>query len=192
MDTGGGVEHGGKSFELLAFEMLQPEAGKADQLITVVERLLSEQGLGYDDLDVIAVNRGPGSFTGIRSAVALGRGLALAAGLPVMAVTSHEALVAGLDADPAGRRLMIALDARRGEVYAQAVGADGRPLDEIEARTPAALADALEGGRWRIAGSGARLVLEVLDGGVDVEMIDAGPTHCRCRGARGGEASRRG
>ena len=174
--TGGGEGCGGKPFELLAFETLSPEEGKADQLITVVERLLGEQGQGYDDLDVIAVNRGPGSFTGIRSAIALGRGLSLAADLPVMAVTSHEALAAGLDADPSDRPLMIALDARRGEVYAQAFGVDRRPLVEIEAKTPGALAEALEGERWRIAGSGARLVLEVLDGGVDVEMIDLGPS----------------
>lgn len=173
--TRGVEERRGSSFTLLGSEEVPPEAGKADQLITAVERLLGEQGLGYGDLEVIAVNRGPGSFTGIRSAVALARGLALAADLPVMGVTSHEALAVVLDADPAGRPLVIAQDARRGEVYAQAFGADGRPSGEIEAKAPAALADTLEGGRWRIAGSGAHLVLEVLDDSVVVEMIDAGP-----------------
>lgn len=161
--------------DLLEEGTLPPEAGKADQLITVIEQLLDEQGLDYGDLDVIAVNRGPGSFTGIRSAVALGRGLALATGLPVLGVTSHEVLAAILNEDESERQLVIALDARRGEVFAQAFGLDGRPLGEIEARAPAALADDLKAGSWRLSGSGARLVAETLDGGVDVEMIEAGP-----------------
>ncbi|MGI9509868.1 MAG: tRNA (adenosine(37)-N6)-threonylcarbamoyltransferase complex dimerization subunit type 1 TsaB [Geminicoccaceae bacterium] len=167
----GDIEAHDGSFSLLRIETLPPEVGKADQLITLVERMLGERKLDYRDLDVIAVNRGPGSFTGIRSAVALARGLALAADLPVLAVTSHEALMATLDDDPTGRPSMIAQDARRGEVYAQTFGADGRPRGEIEALAPAALADHLLTGGWRLAGSGAGLVVAALDDGADVEVI---------------------
>ncbi|MDH3659001.1 MAG: tRNA (adenosine(37)-N6)-threonylcarbamoyltransferase complex dimerization subunit type 1 TsaB [Alphaproteobacteria bacterium] len=156
------------SFAPLVVEALPSEAGKADQLITVIERLLGEHGLGYGDLDVIAVNRGPGSFTGIRSAVALGRGLALAAGLPVLGVTSHQALAAVIGDDGGRHPLMIALDARRGEVYVQSFAADGRAISEIEAKAPVAVADGLGAGCWRLAGSGARLVLEHLSNAADV------------------------
>lgn len=167
-----GVDSG--SFTLLAFEALPPETAKADQLISVIERLLQEQRLDYPALDVIAVNRGPGSFTGIRSAIALARGLALAAGLPVLGVTSHEALMAGLErAD--GRATMVALDARRGEVYAQSFAAGGRPLGEIEAKAPALVADDLKTGAWRLAGSGARLVAEELAADLDVEILETPP-----------------
>ncbi len=165
----------GLAFEaLLAFEVLAPERGKADQLISGIERLLQEQGLDYRDLDVIAANRGPGSFTGIRSAVALARGLALAAELPVIGVTSHEALAASLErAD--GRATMIVQDARRGEVYAQSFAADGQPLAKIEAKAPALVADQLETGAWRLAGSGAVFVAKNLTGDLDVEIIEAPP-----------------
>lgn len=160
---------------VLASGALPPEMAKADQLILVIERLLGEQGLGYRDLDVIAVNRGPGSFTGIRSAVALARGLALAAELPVLGVTSHEAIAAGLGHGLVCEKTMIAQDARRGEVYAQAFAADGRPLGDIEAKTPALVAAALSDGRWRLAGSGAGLVSAELAGDLDVETIETPP-----------------
>lgn len=160
---------------LLAKGALPPEAGKADQLITVIETLLQDQGLDYDDLDVIAVNRGPGSFTGIRSAVALGRGLALATGLPILGVTSHEALAATLRSEPSDKPLLIALDARRGEVYVQAFAADGRPFAAIEAHAPATVAASLGTGSWRLAGHGALLVREVLDDWAKVEMIECRP-----------------
>lgn len=62
------------SLTLLGCLALPPERGKADQLILVVEKLLDDADVGYRDLEFIAVNRGPGSFTGIRSAVALGEG----------------------------------------------------------------------------------------------------------------------
>lgn len=160
-------------------DQLAPEEGKADQLILVVERLLCRQGLEFGDLDVIAVNRGPGSFTGIRSAVALGRGLALATDMPIFGVTSHEAQAALLDPDEALRPLLIALDARRGEVYVQSFAADGRPLSEIEAKTPSAIADDLGAKSWRLAGHGAFLVLEALGDSAKVEMIEAGSINAK-------------
>ncbi len=168
-----GADHGGLS--LLASEVLPPEMARADQLISVIERLLGEQGLSYQDLDVIAANRGPGSFTGIRSAVALTRGLALAADLPVLGVTSHEAIAACLGKDLGQRRTMIAQDARRGEVYAQAFAADGHPLGDIEAKAPALAALALGEEHWRLAGSGAALVAAEIANGQDVDMIETPP-----------------
>lgn len=158
---------------------LPPEMGKADQLITVVEQLLEHDGLRYADLDLIAVNRGPGSFTGIRSAVALARGLALATNLPVLDVTSHEALAARLFHEH-GRVLgnapvLIALDARRGEVYAQQFSPLGNALGEIEARSPSIILGELNAGHWRLAGDGAPLIKQALDAHAKVEMIEMPP-----------------
>lgn len=168
---------------LLAFEVLSPEMGKADQLISVIERLLEGQGLTYQDLGLIAVNRGPGSFTGIRSGVALTRGLALAAELPVLGVTSHEALASALDRaalnQDGERSSMIALDARRGEVYAQAFAPDGAARGEIEAKAPARVAAEMKSGCWRLAGSGAELVAEQLADGVDVVLSETPPIDAR-------------
>ena len=58
-----------------------PARGQAERLIELVEAVLADAELRYDALGALAVNHGPGSFTGLRSAVAAARGLALAAGL---------------------------------------------------------------------------------------------------------------
>lgn len=152
---------------------LDPSRDKADQLILVVERLLGEQGWSYRDLDVIAVGRGPGSFTGIRSAVALGRGLALAAGRPVFGVTSLDAVAALAGPDVTeNRSLLVVLDARRGEVYSQRFDHTGKPLDDIRAETPKQAAADLRTGSWRVAGSGASMVLAALGAKADTAVIE--------------------
>ncbi|MGI9435214.1 MAG: tRNA (adenosine(37)-N6)-threonylcarbamoyltransferase complex dimerization subunit type 1 TsaB [Geminicoccaceae bacterium] len=168
------------SFDVLAHAALAPGRGKADQLILVVEDLLDECHLAYRDLDVIAVNRGPGSFTGVRSAVALARGLALAAKCPVIGVTSHEviALAAGPDVD--GRRsLMVAENARRGEVYRQCFDAKLRPLDAIRAEKPDVAMTVLGEGRWRLVGTGAFMIDEASDEQADAEVIATGTSDAR-------------
>ncbi len=173
-----GVERGGEVFSLIAFQALASGAGKADQLILVVEQLLETSLFSYQDLDIIAVNRGPGSFTGIRSAVALGRGLALATGLPAIGITTHEALAAGMGSDRGSTAaqepscLMIVEDARRGQVYCQSFGPDLQPLDDPGAEAPEDVARKLAHGRWRLAGSGGSLVLPWLDSTADVTLIE--------------------
>ena len=164
-----------RSLNIVDQGKLPPENGKADQLITIVEEILSRQDLEYRDLDLLAVNRGPGSFTGIRSAVALVRGLALATGLPVHGITSHEALAAELGGDDDGGSSLIALDARRGEVYVQVFGEDGRPKSDIEGKAPAIVATELGAGRWRLAGSGARLILDHCADRTDIRVIEMPP-----------------
>ena len=82
------------------------------QLPRLVGELLAAPG---GPLDIVAVTVGPGSFTGLRGAIALAQGLALGAGVPVIGVTVAEALRHGLDiAGP----VWVALDARRsGRVF---------------------------------------------------------------------------
>lgn len=164
--------------EILGYKELSPEIGKADQLILVVEQLLLAVDLAYQDLDVIAVNCGPGSFTGIRSAVALARGLALATGRPTIGVTSQEALAAriGVDEPPLAqedqqRSLMIAEDARRGQVYCQSFRPDLKPHTDPRAEAPETVASLLSSGRWRLAGSGVASVQGNLNDTADVTIV---------------------
>ena len=67
----------------------------------------------------------PGSFTGIRVGVAAARGLALALAVPAVGVTTLAALAADR---AAGKPLLVAMDARRDEVYCQSFAADGAAL----------------------------------------------------------------
>ncbi|MFY2765353.1 tRNA (adenosine(37)-N6)-threonylcarbamoyltransferase complex dimerization subunit type 1 TsaB [Arenimonas sp. MALMAid1274] len=77
------------------------------------DQLLAEAGLRKSQLDAIAVGRGPGAFTGVRLAIALAQGLALALDRPVLPVST----LAVLAMQGQGPHVVAAIDARMGEVY---------------------------------------------------------------------------
>jgi tRNA threonylcarbamoyladenosine biosynthesis protein TsaB len=146
---------------LVGHRRLAPARGQADQLVGLIDQLLRAARLEYRELGAIAVNPGPGSFTGLRSAVAAARGLALAAALPVLAVTSLEALAAAVPEGAAGT-LVAALDARRGQVYVQVFDQRGEPRTAPAALLPEQVVAGLEAGPLRLAGSGAMLIRAAL------------------------------
>ncbi len=88
------------------------------------DELLAEAGLKKSQLDAIAVGRGPGAFTGVRLAIALAQGLALALDRPLLPV-STLAVLAMQGTQP---RTLAAIDARMGEVY---LGAFARDADGL-------------------------------------------------------------
>jgi len=117
--------------------------GHVSELLPLALELLDEAGIGFDRLDRIAVGIGPGTFTGLRIGVATARALAHAHGLPLVGVSTLQALAAGAEADAAPVRLAV-LDARRGEAFAAAWSADpaAEPLLAPAALAPDALAAA--------------------------------------------------
>ena len=88
----------------------------AELTLPWAEQLLAEAGVKKSQLDAIAIGRGPGAFTGVRLAIAIGQGIALALDRPVVPVSTLGALA--LQAQ--GPRVLAAIDARMGEVYAAA------------------------------------------------------------------------
>jgi tRNA threonylcarbamoyladenosine biosynthesis protein TsaB len=83
----------------------------------LVERVLREAGLTLEEVQGLAVSIGPGSFTGLRVGLALAKGIAFAGGLPLVGVSTLEALAWGVEAE-SGTTICAALDARKREVYA--------------------------------------------------------------------------
>ncbi len=137
--------------------------GHAEALLPMIEETMAEAGLAYADLDAVAVTVGPGTFTGLRVGLAAARGLALAAGVPVLGVTTLETLAHGLAPEAsAGRVVVAALDARRGEVYVQQFDAARAPLGPPQVAAPAAAAAALPPGPAILVGDGAGLVAAAL------------------------------
>ena len=143
--------------------------GHAERLMEFVDGALEAAGLDLPAIDRIAVTIGPGSFTGIRVGVAAARGLALALGVPAVGVSTLSALAAGRSGP-----LLVAMDAKRDEVYWQAFTADGS-----EATPPAiatveearAIAQAHDGD---IVGSASALLREeaaVGTDGVDIATV---------------------
>ncbi len=83
--------------------------GHAEHLIGVVDAALETARLTLQDMDVIAVSVGPGSFTGIRVAVSAARGFALALGIPAIGVNTVEALAEEARTAAPGQRVLAAL-----------------------------------------------------------------------------------
>jgi tRNA threonylcarbamoyladenosine biosynthesis protein TsaB len=136
----------------------------AARLTVAVCAVLNEARLRATELDLVAVTVGPGSFTGIRSGLALAHGIALAAGIPVVGVTVGEALADSLP-HLGDRRLWSAIDSRRGRIFLERDGMiDAFPLDALP----------LPIGKVAVAGDAAIAVasrLAALD--ADVMLTDA-------------------
>ncbi len=93
--------------------------GHAETLLPMIDAILAEGGMTLERLDAIAASIGPGAFTGVRISVAVAQGLAFGAGVPVIGVTTLEALALqaiGQGPDRAAHAL-VCLDARMAEVY---------------------------------------------------------------------------
>jgi tRNA threonylcarbamoyladenosine biosynthesis protein TsaB len=98
---------------VLAQESVAMSRGHAEALMPLLARIMDLAGVGFADLDRIAVTVGPGSFTGLRVGIAAGRGIALAAGKPAVGVSTLAALAAPYVVTGGTRPVAAAVDARR-------------------------------------------------------------------------------
>jgi tRNA threonylcarbamoyl adenosine modification protein YeaZ len=96
---------------LIGAVALEGRSSRNEKLLPAIDWLLTEAAIERTSIDLFAVTRGPGSFTGVRIGLATMQGLALALGKPVCAMSTHEAIA------PANGRASIVDDAGRGEFY---------------------------------------------------------------------------
>jgi tRNA threonylcarbamoyladenosine biosynthesis protein TsaB len=155
------------------------ELGKshAQQILGMVEALLAEAAVPLSALDALAASIGPGSFTGVRISVAVAQGLAFGADLPIVPVTTLEALALQAVREGADR-VLACLDARMSEVYWGCFTADsgrGVAAGAAAAVGPPGSVVLPEGCTWRAVGRGfaAYPELAMLPG------LDFDPKHSR-------------
>jgi tRNA threonylcarbamoyladenosine biosynthesis protein TsaB len=143
---------------ILSSKSLNLGRGHAEKMMGVIADVLADAGSDYASLTRLAVCVGPGSFTGIRVALATAAGLSIALGIPVTGVTALQALaVQALDkAD--GKPILSVIDAHRGDVYAQTFAMDALPVDQPRQVAIAEAANLIAAGKHVLQGSGARLV----------------------------------
>ncbi|HYI18246.1 MAG TPA: tRNA (adenosine(37)-N6)-threonylcarbamoyltransferase complex dimerization subunit type 1 TsaB [Solirubrobacteraceae bacterium] len=105
----------------------------ASRLLAAAEEALATAGVGWEEIERLAVGVGPGSFTGLRIGIATARALAQGRGLPVVGVSTLEALAHGADAP----LVLAVLDARRGEAFAAAwLNQGSDPFRRVEGWKP--------------------------------------------------------
>lgn len=134
-------------------------------LMPMVESLLTNTNLQTSDITAIAVNCGPGSFTGVRIGVAAAKGLAFADDLPCIEVSTLESLAYNLQS--AKGIICSVMDARCAQVYNALFKCDGEKLERIckdRALSIAELCEELKGYNERIilVGDGAELCFNAM------------------------------
>ena len=158
----------------LAMENEAMTKGHAEALAPMVARVLKTAGATPEDLDAIAVTHGPGAFTGLRIGLSMARAMALALGVPGIGVTTLEAVAAGASEGTHG--LVVCIESRREDVYAQLFSADGAPASEPEACDGARLKElyGAQSTAQLLAGDAAVRTHEMLAGvGVDAALSPA-------------------
>ncbi len=147
--------------------------GHAEMLVPMVSGVMKDAGLRFSDLDRLAVTIGPGHFTGLRAGLAAIRGVALASGLPVIGMTTLMAVAHGVALEKRlGRRIVVALESKRAEIYVQMFDERLMPLSAPLALTPMAAAADLHGPVLLVGDGGVRLMAALADG--QAEFADAG------------------
>ena len=137
--------------------------GQAERLVPMIEAVMTEAALDFAQLDAVAVTRGPGGFTGVRIGLATARGLALACRLPLLGVSNFRVAAQGVPAaERAGRTLVVALDAKRSDVFVQLYDVHRAPCGGPWSLAPSDLARHLPTGALILAGDGAEQVRDAL------------------------------
>ncbi len=143
--------------------------------LPMLQALLAEAGLRASQLDAVAFGAGPGAFTGLRIACGLAQGLALARDLPVLGVSSFEAIAA----ESGAARVVACIDARMREVYHAALEKTeaGRWVEVLAARcVPPQEVPAPPGPGWVGCGSGFAAYPGLLEGTLIATMPEVHPT----------------
>ncbi len=169
--------------ELLSLRESDEGRDHARQVAVFVDELLGEMNLQPEELDAVAVGKGPGSYTGLRIGVSFAKGLCYGIGKPLLAVGSLNALAevaredyeAGiLDIDRWEEAILCPMvDARRMEVYTQLFDSRGAALGEVSAKVidgDSFAAERRSGRPFVIFGNGARKCAGLLDGARCIEV----------------------
>ena len=98
----------------------------------MIEEALRQAELEREQIECIAVGLGPGSYTGIRSAIALAQGWQLARGVKILGASSAECIAAQAQSDGLRGRLGVAIDAQREEFYVATYEISDVDRDEVE------------------------------------------------------------
>jgi tRNA threonylcarbamoyladenosine biosynthesis protein TsaB len=146
--------------KLIAQESLAMKRGHAEALMPLIARVMKESGVAFSALDRIAATTGPGSFTGLRVGLSAARGIALAAGKPVVGVTTLTAYAAPVVSESGENPIISAIDARHDHVYLQVVSGNGGSLVMPQIAPVAEALDAARFGAPYLVGNAARLLAE--------------------------------
>ena len=142
----------------LAIEQTAMERGHAEALMPMIERVMAKVEGGFSSLDRVAVTIGPGSYTGLRVGISAARAIAFAAGIPAIGISTLAASAAPFIGREGGRVVAAAVDAKHGQVWFQAMNAQGKQLVSVRQVNHRDAARAIGAGPVSLVGSAALAV----------------------------------
>jgi tRNA threonylcarbamoyladenosine biosynthesis protein TsaB len=158
--------------------------GHVEALIPMIKSVVTESGLEFAQLGLIAVSIGPGSFTGLRAGLAAARGFGLALDIPVHGVTTLEAVAAAavdLPSTVSSDAILVALETKRADIYVQKFDSQGVAQGEPLAQLPSATTNLLTENTCLCGDAADRVIAELSEARrenitclLDIERPDAG------------------
>jgi tRNA threonylcarbamoyladenosine biosynthesis protein TsaB len=116
---------------VLCKEIAEQGYSHAEKLHVFIEEILKETGVSLQDLNAIAVSKGPGSYTGLRIGVSAAKGLCYALGIPLIAIDTLQVLSQKVSIEKG--LIVPMIDARRMEVYSAVFDANHAKIMEVQA-----------------------------------------------------------
>ncbi|MGE0089005.1 MAG: tRNA (adenosine(37)-N6)-threonylcarbamoyltransferase complex dimerization subunit type 1 TsaB [Bacteroidales bacterium] len=150
------------------------EKSHAKTLTIYIDEVLKEAKVNYNQLDAIAVSKGPGSYTGLRIGVSVGKGLCYALNKPLIAVNTLQLMCLGLInkvnsgevpiENFSSSYLLPMIDARRMEVYTALYSSDAKVIKDVSAEiiTPESYKEILDVSKIVCFGNGAFKASEII------------------------------
>jgi len=138
---------------------VETEREQAAKLIPMVQDVMAEAGVAFNDLGLIVTTVGPGSFTGLRISLSAARSFGLSLNLPVLGMSTLEMMARS--AVPESKDCLVILESKRTDFYVQVFGADKTPMEEASCMEEDALRAKIAGHDFVLCGDGlARLKME--------------------------------
>jgi len=117
-------------------EVSDPKA-HSTMLPRLISDVLTDAGVAANQISAVAVSKGPGSYTGLRIGVSMAKGICYTSGVPLIGVSSLQAMAVGLTLSninlPVDTLLCPMIDARRMEVYCAIYNHAGEPVSDVRA-----------------------------------------------------------
>lgn len=172
----------------MASAELRSKMTHSQTILPMVEDMLKNAALTLKDVDTMAVNVGPGSFTGVRIGVAAVKGLCFAEDIPCVPVSTLESMAYNFKDMPAEYTVCAAMDARCGQVYTALFRVAGETVARLspdEAISIEELGNRLKNFEKTVilVGDGAKLCYTTLEG--VVPDLHLAPDHLRYQNAVG-------
>jgi tRNA threonylcarbamoyladenosine biosynthesis protein TsaB len=148
--------------EVLSERFIAMSKGHADAIAPLIHEIMGEAKLEFGELGLIGATTGPGTFTGVRTGMAMGRGLALSLGIPMIGMDTLSAIACNIQ--HLSGSVAVAVDARRGEIYFALFDRDLTMMHEPAVLLAEDAAGRLPDGVLNVLGTGAEALIDAAPG----------------------------